>query len=73
MPTVVQFVVSVVLDFPRSRVAARLGMSAPDANVDGLECGVSEVVIVLEFVEKYRHGLASLALRHLSASIVMQV
>ena len=51
LPTVVQLVVAVVLDLPRSRIAGALGVSAPDANVDGFECGVTEVVMVREFVE----------------------
>ena len=55
LPGIVEFVVAVVLDLPRSRVAARLGVSAPDADVDGLECGVSEMVMVREFVEQECH------------------
>jgi hypothetical protein len=30
-------------------------MAAPDTNVDGLKCGVSEVVMVREFVEQDGH------------------
>ena len=51
LPGIVEFVVAVVLDLPRSRVAGCFGVAAPDSNVDGLECGVSEVMMVREFVE----------------------
>jgi len=68
LPGIVEFVVAVVLDLPRSRVAARLGVSAPDANVDGLECGVTEVVMVREFVEEEGHTFSVSDLMYLFLS-----
>jgi hypothetical protein len=62
LPGIVEFVVGVVLDLPRSRVAARLGVPAPDANVDGLESGVTEVVVVWEFVEQHCHVFLTFSL-----------
>jgi hypothetical protein len=61
-------VVAVVLDLPRSRVAGALGVAAPDANVDGLECGVSEVVMVREFVEQDGHTFSVSDLMYLFRS-----
>lgn len=43
-------------------------MSAPDANVDGLECGVAEVVVVLEFVEQDGHTFSVSDLMYLFRS-----
>ena len=71
LPGIVEFVVAVVLDLPRSRVAGGFGVSAPDANVDGLECGVSEVVMVREFVEQDGHTFSVSDLMYLFRSFVL--
>lgn len=64
-------VVAVVLDLPRSRVAGRFGVAASNANVDGLECGVSEVVMVREFVEQEGHTFSVSDLMYLFRSFVL--
>lgn len=46
-------------------------MPAPDSNVDGLECGVTEVVMVREFVEQEGHTFSVSDLMYLFRSFVL--
>lgn len=71
LPGIVEFVVAVVLDLPRSRIAGALGVSAPDANVDGSECGVTEVVMMREFVEQDGHTFSVSDLKYRLRSFVL--
>ena len=41
LPVVAKAVVSVALDFPSTRIAGRLGVTAADTDIDILECHVS--------------------------------
>ena len=58
LPIVAKAVVSVALDFPCTRIAGSLGVTAADTDIDVLECHVPQSVIFRQFVQVFRRHVS---------------